>query len=109
MTANEVPVHALLNAQAGRIGWSELARHFARGVVVCVAPGEDLIAVAERFVGDCAPDIERLSDAGRLWRAQDRDARRWQAEGAQFWAVVVSPWVLVQEAGAREEPSNANQ
>ena len=45
MTATEIPVRALLNAQTGRIGWPELARHFARGVVVCVAEGEDLLAV----------------------------------------------------------------
>ncbi len=109
MTATEIPVRALLNAQTGRIGWPDLARHFARGVVVCVAAGEDLLAVAERFVGDCAQDIEQLSETGRLWRAQDRDARRWQQEpGTRFWAVVVAPWVLVQEADREEENSNAN-
>ncbi|MEJ2401005.1 MAG: DUF2288 domain-containing protein [Xanthomonadales bacterium] len=106
MTATEIPVHALLNAQTGRIEWPELARHFARGVVVCVAPGTDLVAVAERFVGNSAEEIERLSDAGRLWRAQDEDARRWQAEHTRFWAVVVAPWVLVQEAENPEDNSN---
>jgi hypothetical protein len=106
MSATEIPVRALLNAQTGQIGWPELARHFARGVVVCVADGEDLVAVAERFVGDCAEDIERLSAAGRVWRAQDRDARRWQNENTRFWGVVVAPWVLVQEALTQEDSSN---
>ena len=108
MSATEVPVRPLLNAQTGRIGWPELARHFARGVVVCVADGEDLVAVAERFVGDCAGDIERLTLAGRVWRAQDHDARRWQEQDTRFWAVVVAPWVLVQEALTQEDSSNAN-
>ena len=94
----ELPVRALLNAQTGRIGWSELTRHFARGVVVCVAPGEDLVGVAECFVADRSDEIERLYAAGQLHRAQDDDARRWQERDPGFWAVVVAPWVLVQEA-----------
>jgi hypothetical protein len=108
MTASEIPVRALLNAQTGQIEWPELARHFARGVVVCIAAEEDLVAVAERFVGDCAKEIERLFSAGRAWRAQDRDARRWQAEDTRFWAVVVAPWVLVQEAAETENACDEN-
>ena len=106
MTPTEVPVRALLNAQTGRIDWPELARHFARGVVVCVDPQEDLVAVAERFVGDDAQGLEQLTAAGRVWRAQDRDARRWQEDEARFWAVVVAPWVLVKEAVTDDECSN---
>ena len=100
MTATEIPVRALLNAQTGRLDWPELARHFARGVVVCVAAGEDLVAVAEAFVADRSAEIERLYAAGRLHRARDEDAQRWQDEDARFWAVVVAPWVLVQEITA---------
>lgn len=97
MTDADIPVRDLLNAQTGRIGWPELSRHFARGVVVCVHREEDLIAVAEAFVGDRADDVTRLYAAGRLHRAGDADARRWQAGATGFWAVVVAPWVLVQE------------
>jgi len=43
-----------LNLETARLGWDELARHFARGSVIRVA--------------------------------------------ATLWAVVVAPWVLVQEA-----------
>lgn len=89
--------HDLLNAQTGRIAWPELARYFARGLVVCLARGEDLVAVAETLVGDEAAAIERLHEQGRLHWALDEDAVRWEKEGAEFWAVVVAPWVLVQE------------
>ncbi len=108
MTATRIPVRSLLNAQTGRIGWPELARHFARGVVVCVAASEDLVAVAQRFVGDRADEIESLSDAGRVWRARDGDAQRWQDEQPRFWAVVVAPWVLVQEITAAEGDPDEN-
>jgi hypothetical protein len=104
-----VPTRDLLNAQTGRIGWPELARHFARGVVVCVDPGEDLVAVAEAFVADRAETIEAACAAGRLHRAQDDEARRWQANDSRFWAVVVAPWVLVQEYDPSTTPERVKE
>ena len=97
MKENEILTHDLLNAQTGRISWPELARYFARGLVVCLAQGEDLVAVAETLISDDTGNIERLHAEGRLHRALDEDAMRWQEEGTEFWAVVVAPWVLVQE------------
>ncbi len=98
MKDDELYTHDLLNAQTGRIGWPELARYFARGLVVCVAPGEDLLAIAEALIEDDSAAVTQMVDAGRLHRADDRDAKRWEARQTSFWAVVVAPWVLVQEA-----------
>lgn len=97
MKENEVFTHDLLNAQTGRITWPELARYFARGLVVCVEPGEDLVAVAELLVDDDAKAMAGLAADGKLHRALDEDAIRWQEENAEFWAVVIAPWVVVQE------------
>lgn len=97
MKDNEILTRDLLNAQTGKIAWAELARYFAQGRLVCLAPGEDLLSVADAMVGDDAKAVERLTASGRLQRALDEDARRWQEEGTVFWAVVVAPWVLVQE------------
>ena len=93
----ELSIGDLLNAQTGKIGWPELARHFARGVVIDVSPDEDLLLIAEALVRDQADEIEQLHKGGRLHRATDADAIRWEKENTQFWAVVVAPWVLVQE------------
>lgn len=97
MTGPDVDTRDLLNGQAGRVSWPELARHFARGVVVCVGREKDLIEVAECLVNDQADRIAKLYQDGVLYRAQDEDAIRWENSGAEFWAVVVAPWVLVQE------------
>lgn len=97
MNGPEAELHDLLNAQTGRIAWPELARHFARGVVVCVEREQDLLAVAEQLVRDEARAVGALIGGGVVRRAQDTDAVRWQEEGTEFWAVVVAPWVLVQE------------
>lgn len=94
----EVEVRQLLNGQTGRIGWPELARHFARGVVVCVSPELDLLETAALLVADKADDIKGLYEQGAVYRARDQDAIEWQQEEPEFWAVVVAPWVLVQQA-----------
>ena len=98
MSSPDVSTRDLLNAQTGKITWPELARHFARGVVVCVKQDQDLVHIAELLVGDNADEISSLYDGGLLHRALDEDAVRWERDGSEFWAVVVAPWVLVQEA-----------
>lgn len=97
---NEEPPNPrdLLNAQTGRIQWSELERPFAMGRIVYVEKTEDLVGVAKKFVEDDAPEIERLRESGLLRRATDKDAMRWNDGDTEFWAVVVAPWVLVQKA-----------
>lgn len=90
-------IHALLKAQTGKLAWSELARHFARGQVYKLAPELDLVAVATAMVEDRSQEIETWLQTGQLALATDTDARHWQQHESLFWAVVVTPWVLVQE------------
>jgi len=97
MTETTIEPRHLLNAQTGKISWDELVRHFARGVVICVEPENDLVDMAERLVKDQADEVGDLVEQGLLHRAQDEDAIRWTRETPEFWAVVVAPWVLVQE------------
>lgn len=89
-----------LNSQTARISWKELERYFARGVVVRVSPEQDLVAVAMMLVRDRAGNIEALISAGQLRRATDEHALDWSARDPELWAVVVAPWVLVQERAA---------
>lgn len=90
-----------LNAETGRLAWPELARHFARGVVVRVAPGLDLVEVAAAMVRDDRAAVAAWTEAGSVARASDQDALAWNEAGTEFWAVVAAPWVLVQEIGPR--------
>ena len=90
-------LRAKLNAETGRLSWTELQRHFARGVVIKVAPGMDLVEVA---LGVARDDKTRIADwlaTGRMGRASSEDAIDWHARDAVCWAVVTAPWVLVQE------------
>lgn len=86
-----------LNGETAQLSWRELESHFARGVVVRVAPELDLIDVAMRFTRDDHNSIEPLMGEGKIARASDGDAMRWSEQQPTFWAIVVAPWVLVQE------------
>jgi hypothetical protein len=95
MSADEL--HAQLNAETGKLAWKELERHFARGVVVWVTGDLDLVKVAEAFVQDDKPAVERWLTEGRVARASSEQAEQWHHTQPAFWAVVAAPWVLVQE------------
>ncbi len=86
----------LLNAQTAKIAWEELQKHFARGVVIKVAPELDLVQVAAQVIADDKAQVEAWMASGQVANADDDDARTWVASQPMFWAVVVAPWVLVQ-------------
>lgn len=86
-----------LNGETGRIAWTALQRHFARGVVIKVVGGLDLVEVAARIAADDVASVDGWLREGQVTRAGTDDALAWQASQAVFWAVVTAPWVLVQE------------
>lgn len=86
-----------LNGETGVIAWSELVRHFARGVVIRISGELDLIDAATCLIEDNAELLKQWADDGHLRRASDDDARDWAEREPEFWCVVTAPWVLVQE------------
>lgn len=86
-----------LNNQTARISWPELEKHFARGVLVAVAPDLDLVQVAMNIVRDDAEVIKEWMSDGRVARATDDNAIEWSEPAAELWAVVAAPWILVQK------------
>lgn len=97
-------LRAKLNLETARLAWPELERHFARGVVVCVQPGFDLVEAALQVAENNAEAVQAWLADGTLARAGMDDAQRWHEARQLFWAVVVAPWVLVQETTGAEAP-----
>jgi hypothetical protein len=100
-------LRAKLNLETARIPWAELQRFFARGVAVWIAPGLDLVDTAVAFSQDHAALVQAEMAAGRIARVDAGQALEWSARDAHLWAVVVRPWVLVQEEqapAAADEP-----
>ena len=90
-------LRAKLNLETARLGWPELERHFARGDVIKVAVGVDLIDAALHLAENNTATVEAWLADGRIARAELADAEDWHARQPMFWAVVVAPWVLIQE------------
>lgn len=90
---------AKLNLETSQIAWKELQRFFASGAALFVAAELDLVEVAFQMSQDNAAQIQQWVEAGKLGKIADEQALAWLEADAMVWAVVVSPYVLVQPAG----------
>jgi len=87
-----------LNKETARLSWKELEPHFARGSVIRVKKGMDLIKVAAVIAKDDKNSLKLWMDAGDVGNASTDEAKHWAACESDFWAVVIAPFVIVQEA-----------
>lgn len=87
---------AKVNLETSQIAWKDLQRYFAGGVALAVAADLDLVDVAYQMSRDNSVQIQQWMAAGKFGKVSDEQARGWLATDEVLWAVVVSPWVLVQ-------------
>jgi len=90
-------LRAKLNLETAQLAWPELERHFARGSIIKIAPGMDLVDAALQVAENNAATVQVWLAEGRIARAELSDAEDWHARQPFFWTVVVAPWVLIQE------------
>lgn len=90
-----------LALETATIGWRELEPHYARGVVVQVAPSLDLVEVGMQLIADNKPQVEAWMNSGELGPVASEEADAWHHAQASVWALVVAPWVLVQTRKAQ--------
>lgn len=86
-----------LNGQTAKASWTELERHFARGVMISVDGKLDLVETALQFARDNVEEIKKLTDSNLIIRTTSVEAKDWLNRDPDLWVVVAAPWVLVQE------------
>lgn len=86
-----------LNRETSKIAWPELQRFYASGAVLRVAGEMDLIEVAIAIHKDNAATVEKWLEEGAIGHVDEALASRWLEKQQTVWAVVIAPWVLVQE------------
>lgn len=86
-----------LNKETAKINWQELQRFYASGSVIAVSADMDLIEVASQFSVDNSSAVSSWLEAGSVYKVDDKQAGLWFEQETEFWAVVVAPWVLIQE------------
>jgi hypothetical protein len=95
-TNHQEIVRAKVNQETSKIAWKDLQRFFAAGMAIRVGEDLDLVEVAFKVSEDNATQIGEWMAAGKFGKVSDEQAGVWFERDALLWAVVISPWVLVQ-------------
>jgi hypothetical protein len=94
------PLYAKLLGETAAITWAELQPFFARGALLWVTPGMDLIEVATAVAEDNGSQVGQWLQSAAISKVEAALAEDLLARDPQLWAVVVAPWVLIQERAA---------
>jgi hypothetical protein len=100
---DEALLRAKINLETGRIPWKALQGFFASGDVLAAVQGLDLVEVAVQMSRDNTTQVDAWLAAGELTPVADAQALAWYEADAEVWAVVVKPFVLVQDPAGRDE------
>ena len=100
MTKDNDILHAKLNLETAKIPWRDLQRFFAQGKVLLVSTDHDLVTIAAHIAADQAKVIDSLVKASTLSLVTDEQAKDMIEQDSQVWAVVIAPWVLIQQISA---------
>jgi len=92
---------AKITAETAQINWLELQKFYAAGDVLQIAAQLDLIEVAYAFAKDDKATVAAWLAQGLVGRVAAEQAQLWYQQQATLWAVVISPWVLVQDKWSR--------
>jgi len=97
-TENQQEVfRAKVNLETASIPWKELQRFFASGVAIWVCAELDLVEVAFQISEDNKKLIANWLSESKISTVSDEQAAAWYDTDTDVWAVVVSPYVLIQE------------
>lgn len=91
------PLYAKLLGETAKIDWCDLERFFAQGKLLSVARDLDLVSIAEAIANDDQEQVARWLSAGHVARMPAETAQDLATRTPELWAVVVSPWVCVQD------------
>jgi hypothetical protein len=101
MTEPVSTLYAKLLGETAPITWQELQPFFARGVLLMVDGAADLIEVAQAVAENNQGKVAAWLTSGQLCKVEEKVAEDLLTRDPQLWAVVVAPWVLVQERAER--------
>lgn len=96
MAVDELPTKIKLNLETAVIKWKDLQVFFAQGKLLVVDNSADLIDSAELLAENAIDSVEQLIASDKISFATIDWVKRYCAEETLVWAVVVSPYVLIQ-------------
>ncbi|MDB6048572.1 MAG: hypothetical protein JWR17_1318 [Pseudomonas sp.] len=97
MTQEPSTLYAKLLGETASITWNELQPYFARGALLWVEAPLDLVEVAEAVAVNQADKVAAWLAAGQVSKVDESRALDLLKRDPSLWAVVVAPWVLIQD------------
>ena len=86
-----------IQLETAKIYWTELQHFFTKGEAIWVSTQLDLIDVAYHFFIDNKEQVQTWLNQKTIAQVPDELALEWFNSNTQLWAVVIKPFVLVQE------------
>lgn len=86
-----------INSETASVPWQALQRHFAAGSTLYVDKRLDLVDVAYQLSVDNKTQVEEWLSDELIHPVKDEQALTWIEQQSEVWAVVVRPWVLIQD------------
>ncbi len=90
-------IQAKINSETARIPWRDLQRFFATGKTLYLTAELDLVKAAYAFQEDRTEQVDNWIKQEKITAVSTAQAKDWIENDSQVWAVVVKPWVLVQD------------
>ncbi len=97
MPKQEQNLRSKLEAEIGPADWKVIRPHFLRGAIIIVSTELDLIDVAVKVAEDDTCTIQAWIEEGKLTKPFPEDAKRWEEDKEEPKALVVEPFVLIQD------------
>jgi hypothetical protein len=97
MTEEPSTLYAKLLGETASITWKELQPFFAKGALLWVEPSLDLIEVAQAVAENDAAKVSAWLSTGNVAKVAEPRALELFERDPTLWAVVVAPWVLIQD------------
>ena len=88
---------AKLLGETAVIEWKALERFWAKGDLIWVDPSLDLIEVAQAMAENSSETFTAWRNAGTVGAVSAEQALDLQNRDPEIWAVVVSPFIVIQE------------
>ncbi len=92
----ELPLKQKLNLETAQISWQELELFFAKGCLLQVEKGLDLVTIAEQVASNQKDQIEALILNKKIAFVTAEWAKKNCQPTTQVWAVVIAPYVICQ-------------
>lgn len=97
MTDQPSTLYAKLLGETAVIEWKALERFWAKGDLIWVDASLDLIAVAQAMAENRSETFAEWRNAGTVGPVSADQALDLQSRDPEIWAVVVSPFIVIQE------------